>query len=417
MSHNETDPSYDDMPELIEDNDVPVRDIVFDTQLRNIGVNNIIPMMNVMSDQMLCDGIAHNIIANYNIIGLYYCGYCDNEIYGRDNAGRRTSATDDVHRHVQLHYVIEGEYFANGQIADNYQCNRCGIRVRSLIELEDHIIERHQQQVSDDESENDSDREYLYHCPICNRGFNDQIDLNYHFMRRHRNHSDLNMLDQKRADGFPGYELLQKIGMIRFVRCDEKCDSSCVICTETYVFSRALCDLDMYMYKLQKKKCNKFRQFKCDIKSMYYTNNINKSRKAVQLRCCNATMCSICIREHLNSKNGIPECPFCRKDHTQINKRFIIYDERPKHKIEKNPDPYPLCKTNIIRSNTEIDDTSLPSIESFGRLSGITFTHLNIVNPISHNVPPIEDFGRHTFDQPYISIINILLNGILNNHM
>ncbi len=139
-----------------------------------------------------------------------------------------TTATNVID-HVLNHHRNYG-------LARVYICYICAQEFTSYQGLMEHYAESHV--IINDQNNNSEEQEnidYLYRCPVCEIGYNDHISINMHFMQRHNNYSELNMLDQLRSDGFPGFKLLIKIKMIRYVREDEPMDSDMyIICGKSY---------------------------------------------------------------------------------------------------------------------------------------------------------------------------------------
>jgi hypothetical protein len=193
----------------------------------------------------------------------------------------------------------------------------------------------------DDGGGNAVAREYRYHCHVCNRGYNSEIRLNNHFMRNHNNFDGLNILDKKALNGFPGFDVLQKIKMIRYIQAHEKMDdNTCCICCKTYdkkMYNKT--DDDVYVKDKQK---HLYKNNTDDHKILYLNKIDTIKRMPIQLKCCKAIFCTECLYNHIVSKYGEPECPFCMKNHNLVGKRFVIFDERPPEKIALNPNPYPI---------------------------------------------------------------------------
>jgi hypothetical protein len=315
--------------------------------------NNGISPDDEIDQGMLCQCIAADIIDNHRILGTYLCNKCGETIRGRaSNQGNVTP--DDVLYHVLRHY----------QSRNQYPCHMCDIVCHSDHDLEAHIFQEHvlaliapqtphhepnvyqsDRELDDYESsdeESDGENDHRYRCIVCDRGYGNHASLGNHFMMRHNNYRDLNILDTKRANGFQGFDLLNKIKMIRFIRADEKINSdTCVICYEKYDHC-VQNKMDLDMDRDPEHKNQKYRNESDDIKLLYLEAIDRAYKHPVLLLCCGANFCSECLKNHINARFGDPECPFCKKNHVQTNKRFIIFDERPKSKIEMNPDPYPL---------------------------------------------------------------------------
>jgi hypothetical protein len=320
---------------------------------------------------ILCDAIAGSIIENYSLLGMHLCTECGNNIYGNSFGEEPTLATpQDIIAHIHNHYRNNG-YTGLGGV---YICNVCAAEFQSQDALTNHkntshnfrprrqpvyrfaVLNMNQHAALDMNQfltslvENidatismQIDRTNQYQCPVCSRGFRTQLNLGAHFLSRHNDYAELSSLDKRQNDGFPGFEVLQKIKMMRFIIEGEVIESNtCVLCCFEYDHCiRGLTDCD-----LMKPLNDKFKHYNDDMKLIYMTK-IEKSYKyPLELLCCNNHICSECLKKHINESFGDPKCPFCRKSHTQTDKRFIIFDERPKHKILSDPDPYPLILKN-----------------------------------------------------------------------
>lgn len=395
---------------------------------------------------IFCDAIVACIIDNHSKYGSYICTHCNNVITptisnittlpististspistiltspiststissstissSSQNEENRIVTFLDVLNHVQGHYRSDG---LNG-LGGIYTCSTCFQEFRSAQALSNHVNTTHYIDVindsnygsdyedtnndSDDNNnyDNDNNDNHAYRCPICNRGYNNQEELGNHFIRNHNTYEELGILDKKQCTIFPGYELLNKIGMFSYVKSNnnkKKMDKNkkymnhefnihndtCVLCCCEYTdFMRPKTD-DMLIlinskpYKPSKpskpsnkindislnNKINnisrkqKYQIFYDDTKILYIMDLLYTPKHPLKLKCCGAIMCSDCLKHHVISKLGQPSCPFCRKLHIRNDLRFIIFDERPKEKIMLDPNPYPL-NSNIHSNN------------------------------------------------------------------
>jgi hypothetical protein len=324
---------------------------------------------------MLCEVIAKCIIDNYQQTGLYVCTYCDQEIRGTTEVNLLTPTTEDILYHVYDHYRYDG---FNG-LGGLYICNACHREFYSVGLLNQHQHQDHpaeminennndnnddpnvdnndnnnnndddsdidDERVDDERDEDDSDASdnsddsdeegegHIYDCPICHRPFALAIELGNHFMNTHNNYNQLSALDENKSAGFPGFDVLVKIEMIRYVKSGEKIEeNTCVICCDKYdSFMGNKTDIDLVSDN------GKNRLFCDDTKMLYSKKSEEESKYPLELKCCKAIMCSQCLKKHIISKSGEPECPFCRKNHTRYDKKYIVYDERPKEKRLSHP--------------------------------------------------------------------------------
>ena len=83
------------------------------------------------------------------------------------------------------------------------------------------------------------------------------------------------------------------------------------------------------------------QKYKTVNKSKYFddlcinTKSQTPIRHPLEMKCCKANLCANCLRNHIEFKNGDPECPFCRHNHNQTDKKYIIYDILPCRKNKK----------------------------------------------------------------------------------
>ena len=126
-----------------------------------------------------------------------------------------------------------------------------------------------------------------------------QFYLGEHFIESHNDYTELTELDKRAiATGFPGLELLEKIGMIRYVRLEEDTDT-CKICYFDYIIDEEMDELD------------------------------EENRSPLMLLCCNKMICCSCITQQLSTTNNLT-CPFCIKDHTRDDWDYVTYIDEVK---------------------------------------------------------------------------------------
>lgn len=313
---------------------------------------------------MTCQAIAACIIENYDVLDAYVCTDCGEIITAQNEDGEEIEVTtNNVENHVRQHYIRSGTH----GLAGVYPCDVCNQEFYSNNSLTEHRASVHPVQLNneDDGSESDNEseyqnnlEEYQYRCPICSRGYNDQIDLGNHFMRRHNNYDVLNMLDQKPCDGFPGFDVLNKIGMMRMMHFKEKLSSNnCPLCFYEYDIGEFSASDDILYTNLD--KYSKYNTFRCDTRKIYIDRQHKVIRKPIKMLCCKTEFCNSCLRKHINSKYGEPECPFCRKNHTRNDKKYIVFDERPQSKIDLESNPYQEIKES---------QSQLLRIQEYGRI-------------------------------------------------
>jgi hypothetical protein len=145
-------------------------------------------------------------------------------------------------------------------------------------------------------------------------------------MTTHNDYDDLGELDNTESESYPTFDVLNKIGMMRFMTIyDDIKDKMCSICCKEYRgFKKSFTDDDIKRKDFREK----YTMFYCDTQLMSIQNNINIPVNPIKLLCCKTIMCSNCLIQHIKLKKGEPECPYCRKNHTQYKKKYIIFDER-----------------------------------------------------------------------------------------
>ena len=136
-----------------------------------------------------------------------------------------------------------------------------------------------------------------YQCKLCHKRYIDMYYLGEHFALSHTNYSELCQLDDKQIgtqyDGFPGFKLLKHIGMINNLSHVDK----------------------------QLIKKNKLLNH-CQICFFDYYREENNKRIPIELSCCKNILCKNCFRDHISISNTII-CPYCKKDHTVENVKYI----------------------------------------------------------------------------------------------
>lgn len=251
------------------------------------------------------------------------------------------------------HRVDNENHIEDDEDNNNNDNEEDEVAAEDIDELSEEYDESYESGVLD-ESDEQEFCEYTYRCPVCENGYNDQYTLGRHFIRRHNDYNSYTSLDQKRGDGFPGFEVLIKIGMVTIPKEEETEKGSdyelCVVCCDEYTHTMhdtiktyEDSDKNIKVYDDLLKhgdKNKKYNRFNDDTKLLYLNYKDNMPRYPIKMKCCRKIYCSECLRRHVNAKNGEPECPFCRRSFIQDDKRYIIFDERPESKIKQDPTPY-----------------------------------------------------------------------------
>lgn len=230
---------------------------------------------------------------------------------------------------------------------DNYcRCFKCNSVFRNDSDYEDHSC-------GDSSSDSDTDTEIMiptsedgeYICPICENRYITGNLLGEHFILNHNDYSELSRLDELQVStGFPGFALLEYIGMIQKIELSNYLNNTCPICYG--IFKDSEPDYDEYSDEymdIEYANINKIRGYYSDSESILRNrrpcivaselsdhriicayNKLRRIRRLpVSITCCNSIICYSCLESHLTITNNIM-CPFCRKDHTVEDKEYIV---------------------------------------------------------------------------------------------
>jgi hypothetical protein len=190
-------------------------------------------------------------------------------------------------------------------------------------------------------------------CPICNKRYSTANILGEHFMLSHGNFDDLAVLDTKiKRTGFPGFDILIYIGMIEDMSSKEiwynvLFESQCPICLTQYRFKdtepKNLFQSEEYGYTSDSEVIYRRQE---QINNMYPTKNKQIYIRAIKdeqlskiidkfkdlcvlphkMTCCSRIICQECLQNHLSITDTLI-CPFCKKDHTRTDLKYIeFYD-------------------------------------------------------------------------------------------
>ncbi len=279
-------------------------------------------------------------------IGFYTCNICDIYFYDEETY---ISHNDTVHRLIEDTPVI----LQYRQM--KYKCNKCKEEYDEDI-YDDHVtncvvfIEDVVPFIFDTIPTNRYGR---YICPICSKKYISENHLGEHFLLSHNNYADNSHLDERVQCGFPGFDLLEMIGMIHYINIYPTRDVyRCPICYDRYKDIEPLyfinylktdnldhgynSDSELYYKDIDDaKKIKKYRSRKI---GGYYRNItdsrliaiINKYRdqicKPIYMKCCRNNICETCIREYITQTDSVI-CPFCKYDHTKSDVEYITIIE------------------------------------------------------------------------------------------
>jgi hypothetical protein len=182
-----------------------------------------------------------------------------------------------------------------------------------------------------------------YVCPICAKKYASPYYLGEHYTISHSSYSEQSKLDDRKSyTSFPGYELLERIGMIKLLDQTEIntfLDKECMICCFKYTTSSEIilknkmsCTTDDILLKKYKKNI-----FNCDMKIIFEKIKITdttiqqaiyklkqETNEPIELSCCKDVICKSCLESHLKHLNNVI-CPFCKNDHNKYDQDFIQY--------------------------------------------------------------------------------------------
>ena len=143
-----------------------------------------------------------------------------------------------------------------------------------------------------------------YACPLCDNKYSNAFILGEHFITSHNDYSVLCDLDKRIHNGFPGFNLLYRINMIKQLSEKKSLDiitKRCEICCIDFSYDSN---------EIQKSKLSD------DI--------LMDNRNPLVLTCCKFIICHDCLMKHV-SINDTLICPYCKKDHTRNDLEYVIY--------------------------------------------------------------------------------------------
>ena len=198
------------------------------------------------------------------------------------------------HKTFEFQYQLDDHKSVHeNQIENNVcMCNKCGGIFESDTDFLAH--KSNCSQVNNNSVPMDEEGKYI--CPICNKKYSNTFILGEHFINSHNDYNELCILDEKSEGplGFPGFELLQMIGMIEiYIESLETEDKLCKICYHYFDFNIFIDELD------------------------------SENRNSLVLKCCNKLICYSCLLHQLSINNNLV-CPFCLFDHTRTDLNYIV---------------------------------------------------------------------------------------------
>lgn len=192
-----------------------------------------------------------------------------------------------------------GDIFENDDAYDKHKF-RC-----KLIKLKKKkITEENNSEDKLEDEKNDNQIQIVnigkYECPVCHLKFSNSFVLGEHFILDHNDYDTLCSLDVRNHNGFPGFNILEKIMMINFL-LDES------------ILDQEYCDICTFDYNL-------------NLNEPRTEQIIDNNRTPLIMNCCQMNICCDCLMNHIIETDSI-HCPFCRKDHTRGDWEYIIFIE------------------------------------------------------------------------------------------
>lgn len=126
---------------------------------------------------------------------------------------------------------------------------------------------------------------YKISCPICSDTFSTESYLGEHFINAHNDYNIFCKLDERSGSGFPGFDLLRRINMI--------------------------------------KKVNKIVEDDCTVCKIGYGE---ENKRPIRLLCCKKLICRDCLFNYLSITDTVI-CPYCLRDHTRYDSEYIVVIE------------------------------------------------------------------------------------------
>lgn len=238
------------------------------------------------------------------------------------------------------------------------KCEDCGKIFISDYQFNKHICDKDNATEGADVDNIPTNIFGQYECMVCKNKYTTPNMLGEHFFTSHNNYQDYAQLDDKVTnDGFPGFELLEYIGMITYSLIDDvpgginnliKKNKRCPICFGNYKYKQSKYRYDKHKYEdiinygSDTELVNNYttkNSFLCDqmlhkeemdaiveIKDKKLLDAINEirltERLPIMMNCCECTTCEECFEKYISYSNSII-CPFCKKDHTRDDLDYI----------------------------------------------------------------------------------------------
>jgi len=187
---------------------------------------------------------------------------------------------------IQLHSEQEmNDHYANSHLMNEYcRCNKCGNIFNNDNAFTNHkcnvpeVLADGSYAILADNIPTNVNGEYQ--CPYCTNKYISVDFLGEHFIITHNDYESLTKLDDDIIHiGFPGFELLEYIGMIEYKE-KEEIDEVCQICNDNY------------------------------------------ENKIIRMKCCAQILCDLCFQTNAEKTDSII-CIFCKHDHTVTTSNYI----------------------------------------------------------------------------------------------
>ena len=174
------------------------------------------------------------------------------------------------------------------------QCPICPETFVSEITFDDHYFLTHERnifQFQPPEQKLEIKVKNLLSCKICEQTFRHRQQLEAHFEEAHNDYEQLMILDNYNGGGFPGFDILIQLNMIRE---GKKPETKCPICCEEY----------------------------------------GNLIMPLQLECCKMQVCHHCLKRQIQTKNRV-ECMFCYKDYETLEEPLCFVEKTDDYDVSK----------------------------------------------------------------------------------
>jgi len=227
------------------------------------------------------------------------------------------------------------------------RCDKCGIMFRNDMDFNVHECDGVGGEIDNIPENPDG----INICPICEKKYTTAEFVGEHYVLSHSSYQNNCNLDIKDDNGFPGYDILKYIGMIKYLKKHEikmhiRNKERCLICERRYKKSdkkivrknmlyvdEVLSDSEIETnqdtlidYKFNDDMIIKKEERKIQLFDKKLIEIYNKfapiKREPLRMKCCKKILCFDCLRKSVSISNSI-KCIFCTKDHTREELNYI----------------------------------------------------------------------------------------------